>query len=478
MIDPKLAAAELLSRRNARSNLVDFIIYTLPRYIVEPFHRDLGMNLDKVSTGEIQNLMVFAPPQHGKSQQVSRHFPAYCLGRNPDEPVIMTSYASSLAHSMSRDARNIVESESYRTIFDIGTDQSSRAVDHWRIGGHRGRLIAAGVGGPITGHGAMLGIIDDPIENYEQAQSDAYREKLWNWYQSTFYSRIWEGGRIVIVNTRWHEDDLCGRLLQDQPGRWIVLRYPALAETQDERDEANALLGIKEGLPDTLGREPGEPLCPKRFSKEKMEEVRETVVPGVWYALYQGSPRARSGNRFQREWFDNQVTGELPEKFEVLVRYWDKASSVGERASYTCGVLMGRSRGTYYVIDVKRGRWTPSRREMIIKSTAHTDKARFGYTKIFIEQEPGSGGKDSVISTVKNLAGFTAQADKVTGSKETRSEPFEAQCRAINVKLYRASWNWEYIEELAAYPTGRNEDQVDASSGAFNKLASAGIFLA
>lgn len=478
MIDASIAAHELLHRRSARRNLVDFITYTLPRYIVEPFHLDLGAHLDRVSTGELKNVMVFAPPQHGKSQQVSRHFPAFCLGKYPEEPIIMTSYASSLAHSMSRDARNVVESNSYRAIFDIKTDESSRAVDHWRIGGHRGSLIAAGVGGPITGHGAMLGIIDDPIENYEQAQSDVYREKLWNWYQSTFYSRIWEGGRIVIVNTRWHEDDLCGRLLQDQPDRWLVLRYPALAETQDERDEANALLGLEEGLPDALGREEGEPLCPKRFSKEKLEEVKATVVPGVWYALYQGSPRARSGNRFQREWFQNNIVSDLPIKFDVLVRYWDKASSVGKRASYTCGVLMGRSHGVYYVIDVKRGKWTPSQRELIIRNTAITDKERFGYTKIFIEQEPGSGGKDSVISTVKNLAGFTAQADKVTGSKETRSEPYEAQCRAMNVKIYRAHWNWEYLEELAAYPTGRNMDQVDASSGAFNKLASAGIFFA
>lgn len=479
MIDPSTAAAELLFRRQARSNFIDFIKYTYPKYIAEPFHYQLASYLDKVCSGEIRRLMVFAPPQSGKSQQTSRHFPAYYLARHPDHPVILTSYASHLAHNMSRDARTIVEGNEYKILFpDVMTSEISRAIDHWRLRESRGELIAAGVGGPITGFGALLGIIDDPFENYEQAQSETYREKLWNWYQSTFYSRIWEDGRIILIQTRWHEDDLAGRLIQDQPDRWTVLRYPALAESQEVRDEANSLVGLPEGLPDPLGREEGESLCPKRFSREKYLEVQESVVPHIWYALYQGSPRARAGNRFSKEWFSNAIVGELPKKFEALVRYWDKASATGTRAAYTCGVLMGRYKGEYYVIDVTRGKWTPSRREIIIKQTAAADRERFGYVRIFVEQEPGSGGKESVDATIKNLAGFTAMADRVTGHKETRSEPFEAQCRARNVKLYRGQWNWEYLEELASFPMGRYKDQVDASSGAFNKLFSAGILFA
>src|SRR5262249_2639319 len=155
-----------------------------------------------------------APPQHGKSQLVSIHLPACWLGRRPDDPIIFSSYAASLAESKSRQARRIVESDEFARLFPgITTSRESRAVNNWEISGHRGGMLAVGVGGPVTGHGGMLGIIDDPLENWEQAQSETIREKLWEWWRTTFRPRIWEGGSIVLVMTRWHEDDLAGRLL-------------------------------------------------------------------------------------------------------------------------------------------------------------------------------------------------------------------------------------------------------------------------
>src|SRR5439155_1770276 len=144
----------------------------------------------------------------------------------------------------------------------IRTRRDSRAVNHWQLDGHRGGLLATGVGGPITGHGGLLGIVDDPHENWEQAQSATIREKIWEWYRTTFRTRIWEGGAIVLIQTRWHEDDLAGRRLAEWRGEWTVLRLPALAETQAERDYHNARLGLPVGVPDPLGRMPGEPLCP------------------------------------------------------------------------------------------------------------------------------------------------------------------------------------------------------------------------
>ena len=157
-------------------------------------------------------------------------------------------------------SRTIVESEEYRRIFkDITTRQDSRAADHWKISGHRGSVLAAGVDGPVTGNGCLLGIIDDPFENWKEAQSLNTRNAVWDWWRGTFRTRVWEGGAIILIMTRWHEDDLAGRLLLDQPGRWKVLRLAALAETQAERDQNNKYLGLPLGESDPVGRKPGEP---------------------------------------------------------------------------------------------------------------------------------------------------------------------------------------------------------------------------
>jgi hypothetical protein len=185
------APAERASRQSARSSLLAFTRATFPAYQADPAHSLLAEALDAVVRGELTRLMVFAPPQHGKSELCSVRLPAYWLGRRPDDPLILSSYAASLAESKSRQARQVVESPEYAELFPgIGTRRDSRAVDHWQLDGHRGSMLAVGVGGPVTGHGGLLGIIDDPLENWEQAQSQTIRGKLWEWYRTTFRTRI------------------------------------------------------------------------------------------------------------------------------------------------------------------------------------------------------------------------------------------------------------------------------------------------
>src|SRR5262249_51902761 len=207
--------------------------YPYPAYVVEPAHALIASTLDQVVRGAIPRLMILAPPQHGKSELASVRLPAFWLGQRPEDPVILASYAASLAESKSRQARHVVESPEYALLFPaIRTRRDSRAIAHWELDGHKGGLLAAGVGGPITGHGARLGIIDDPVENWQEAQSQTVRDTCWDWWRTTFRTRIWEGGAIVLIMTRWHEDDLAGRLLAEQAAEWTVLRLPALAETQ------------------------------------------------------------------------------------------------------------------------------------------------------------------------------------------------------------------------------------------------------
>lgn len=420
--------------------------------------------------GELSRLMVFAPPQHGKSELVSVRFPVFWLAHRPDDPVMITSYGSSLASDKSGQGRAVIESPQFRCLFpECETDRESRSRDRWRLKGHRGGIIAAGVGGPITGHGAALGIIDDPIENWEQAQSQTYRDKTWDWYRATFRTRIWEGGAIVLIMTRWHEDDLAGRLLNDQAGQWTVVRLPAIAEAQDERDEGNRLCGLEPGLPDPLGRKPGEPLSPERFSIAALRDIQRDVGRMAWYAEYQGTPRAAEGNLFQRSWFP--IVNVAPVE-ATRVRYWDKAGTENA-GNYTAGVLMARDdNGLYFVEDVVRGQWSSHQRNTVIKQTAHLDAEKYGNTvQVWVEREGGSGGKESAEMTVKDLAGFPIRTEQVTGSKEVRAAPFAAQAEAGNVRLVRGPWNQEYLNELTVFPSGQYDDQVDGSSGAFNKLA-------
>lgn len=460
------AAAELLKRRQARQSLLNFTTYTFPSYIAEPAHRLIASYLDRVVRGELKRLMVFAPPQHGKSQLTSVHFPAYWLGKRPDEPVILASYGADLAVSKGRQARAIVESDEYTRLFPaVTTSPDSRAADHWELGTRqRGGMLAVGVGGPITGHGARVGIVDDPVENWAQAQSETIRDNVWEWYRTTFRTRIWEDGAIVLIMTRWHEDDLAGRLLQDQGSEWTVLRLPALAETQEERDANDRFLGLPLGQPDPLGRAPGEALCPQRYSVHTLEQLRRDVGAIAWAAEYQGVPRAPEGNRFRRSWFP--IVDAVPEKVQRL-RYWDLAAS--RDGCFTAGVRMARAQdGIYYIEDVVRGQWTPQERDKIMLQTAQLDGHN---VHIWVEQEPGSAGVSLIAALVRSLAGYVLKADKVTGSKDVRLEPFAAQAEASNVRLVRAPWNGAYIEELTAIPQGRYRDQADATAGAFNQLA-------
>lgn len=435
--------------------------------------------LDRVVAGEIRRLMIFAPPQHGKSELASVRLPAYWLGRRPDDPIIITSYGATLAESKSRQARDIVEGGEYRSLFgdlragaieSVQVRPDSRAVQRWQLSPpHRGRVIAVGVGGPVTGHGALLGIIDDPHENWEEAQSATMRNRVWEWYRGTFRTRIWEGGAIVLIMTRWHEDDLAGKLLKEQPGQWTVLRLPALAESQEERDTNDRLMGLAQGAPDPLGRAAGDALAPARFSANELRSIQRDVGSMVFGAEYQGSPRAAEGNLIKRSWL--RIVNHAPPATPYRVRYWDKAASVRKGAKFSAGVRLAIALdGRVVIEDVVHGQWTTNERRRVMLQTAQLDAQLFNNGVFtFIEQEPGSSGVDSVQDEIGLLAGHPVFADKATGDKDVRLMPFIAQAEALNVVLLAGAWNQAYIDEMVVVPNGTYRDQVDATAGAYNR---------
>ncbi len=471
---PKTSRSSLrqqVERELARRKLLNFTTYTFPGYVPEPAHELIADTLDRVVSGELKKVMIFAPPQHGKSELTSVRLPAYWLGRRPDDPVILASYGGDLAEDKGRQARDLVESEVYQEIYpDIQTSRNSRAGNYWKLAGRRGSMLTAGARGPITGRGGLLGIIDDPFANWEEAQSPTIRQKVWDWYRSTFRTRVWAAGAIVIIMTRWHEDDLAGRLLQAQGDQWFVLRLPAVAETQAERDESNRFLGLPLEQPDPLGRAPGEPLCPIRYSTDALAELRTDVGSMAWYAEYQGVPRAPEGNTFKRSWFE--IVNVAPYKAK-RVRYWDKAATENGGA-YTCGVLWALGDDQIaYIEDVVRGQWSSGEREKIMKQTAAMDAQKYGgnaAVDIWIEQEPGSGGKDSATYTIKGLKGYRVHKEPASGDKLTRAQPMAAYAEAGLIKLVRGVWNQPWLDEITTVPNNTYWDQVDASSGGFNRL--------
>lgn len=447
-------------RSKRRLSFRTFIRRVNPRY---QFYRHTDVLIDvlqAVADDQVKRLMVFWPPRHSKSETVSRLFSAYYLYRHPERFVGLASYGADLAYTLSRNAR-----EYYRA---SGAPLAVEGVENWETG-EGGGLWAAGVGGPATGKGFHCGIVDDPLKNAEEAASATIREKQKDWWRSTFYTRQEPDAAIIVIQTRWNEDDLAGWLLSeeatgdDEPERWHVVSMPAVYG-EDEPLEFPPTCTVEADW-----RKPGEALCPERYPIAKLRKYQRRLGGYFWGALFQQHPRPRAGTMFQREWFS--IVDAAPADAK-RVRYWDKAGTQGGGKA-TAGVLIARDAdGVVYVEHVVRGQYSALEREKVIRQTAEADAARYGRVLVWMEQEPGSGGKESAEATVRNLAGFRVYRETVSGDKATRAEPFAAQCAGSNVRLVRGSWNSNYLDELTAFPHGVFSDQVDASAGGYNKLAS------
>jgi predicted phage terminase large subunit-like protein len=400
--------------------------------------------LQRVTTGDTNRLMIFCPPRHGKSALVTIRYPIWRLERDPTLRVIVASYNQLLANRFSRQSRRIATGR-------IELDRERRAVEEWQTA-EGGTYRAIGVGAGITGQGGDLIMIDDPVKSREEAESAAYRQMVWEWYTDDLWTRREPGASMVLIQTRWHEDDLAGRILASEDGpNWTVINLPAEAEQGDP-----------------LGRELGAALCPERYDLSALREIRVVLGPYGYTALYQQRPTPPGGGMFKREWFD--VVGAAPAQ-AARVRAWDRAAT-DKDGDYTVGLLIAKdSDNVFYIEDCIRGQYSDLAAEKIIAQTAATDAERFRNVTTWLEQEPGSSGKAVVQITIRALAGYNVKAERSTGDKATRAGPFAAQCEARNVKLVRGAWNAAYLDELCSFPYGAHDDQVDGSSLGFNKLA-------
>ncbi|NCU27749.1 hypothetical protein EOM86_13710, partial [Candidatus Nomurabacteria bacterium] len=240
----------------------------------------------RVERGEITRLILTMPPRHSKSMTVSETFPSHFIGRDPSRRVITVCYGDALARKFGRANRRKIE-EFGRELFGVTVSPENASMNNWGIQEHAGGMISAGIGGPITGEGADLLIIDDPIKNREEAESVTYREKVWDEWQNTLLTRLHPGGAIIIIMTRWHQDDLVGRLLASEPDLWTVVSLPAEAEENDP-----------------LGRQVGEPLWPEHgYNQKWMDATKEAVGTRAWVSLFQQKPSPQEGAILKRHWW-------------------------------------------------------------------------------------------------------------------------------------------------------------------------------
>lgn len=475
----------------ARSSLLEFTKLTNPNFKAGWSHKIIAYYLEKYWKGEI-NLILSLPPRHSKSELASRNLPAWGFGQNPDYEIISCSYADALASRMNRDCQRIMESPIYREIFpntriqdlrhkemretplydDDGNEIEIRgnALKNnsvFQIVGRRGVYRSAGVGGAITGMGCERGLIDDPFKDAKEAKSYTVREGVWEWYGSVFYTRKTPTAKICVIMTRWHEDDLAGKLLEsmkeENSEQYTVLNLPAICDNPNEVDAA---------VLEELGLEPrkiGEPLDGNRYDIPMLNRIRLTIGEKAWNALYQGKPSPDEGELFKVA--NIKILKAIPNNVIRWIRYWDKAGTEGGKGAQTAGALVGITSANEVILaDVISGRWAAPEREKIIKQTAELDGKK---VHVWVEQEPGSGGKESAENTVRNLQGYTCKIEKVTGDKVTRAEPLSCQVEIGNFYVVEGEYlhgQEGAMQQFRMFPNGKLKDMIDATGGAYNKL--------
>lgn len=421
-------------------------------------------HLEAVYDKRITNLLINVPPGCSKSLLTCVFWPSWVWINNPAARFLYASYEQSLATRDSMKMRYLMESPWFRERWGervkLRADQNQKTRYDTTAGGWR---IATTPSGRGTGEHPDYAIADDP-HNVAQSESDVQRQEALDWWDGTVSLRgMTRGVSRVIIMQRLHEADLSGHVLKK--GGFDHLCLPMEFEPDTVKVTS---LGFKD--PRTVA---GEYLAPQFITPELVAEMKKSLVSQYRIAgQLQQRPVPAGGGMFRREWFGVPLP-ELPAGCREFVRYWDKAGTQ-DAGCNTAGVLMTKFEGLYYVVDVKKGQWSANAREQVIKQTAELDRGQYGHVQIWVEQEPGSGGKESAENTIRNLAGYSVRAHAVNsgdGTKEVRAQPLADQCEAGNVRLIAGAWNGSYIEELIAFPMATLKDQVDASSGAFNKLS-------
>jgi predicted phage terminase large subunit-like protein len=445
---------ESASREQIRSSLVDWAtdVMLASGLIPAAHHRFLLENLAEITQGKIKRLLVLMPPGSAKSTYTSVIFPVWWFIHHPRSSVIAASHTAALVEHFSRHIQSLIGDYRHKIGFDLRAGDRSKS--YWQTDAG-GEYFAVGVRGAITGRRADLVIIDDPVKSMGEADSAKHRQHIWDWYTAELLTRLKPDARIVVVMTRWHEQDLGGQLITHRGDDWRVLRLPAVAEDND-----------------LIGRPPGAPLWPGWESLESLTHKQSVVGSRIWSALFQQSPRPSTGHLFKVEQLRpiDQDQPSLPPPGRI-VRAWDLAATAESPQNdpdWTVGLRLSLdSKGCYAIEDVVRLRGNYRVVQDTILSTAQSD----GHSVVIsLPIDPGQAGKSQVAQLSSLLAGYRIYTSREQGSKLSRAMLVAAQIEAGNVMMRRGSWSPAFIDELISFPQGTKDDQVDALSRAFTTL--------
>lgn len=443
--------ASAVTRAALPARLIDFARLTEPSWDWDAPHLvHLGKRLDQLAPGG--RLCQELPIRHGKSELATIRFAAREIIRDPATRIIIGSNTERLAKKFSRKIRRMVAR------FGVPLSRDVNTAAEWETTSGGG-VRAAGMGGATAGEGCHLLIIDDPIANREQAESEAEREAVWESLTNDFFSRLEPDGRAVFTMSRWHEDDPIGRLRDGRAGgAWDFLRLPARAEEGDE-----------------LRRPVGAALWPTRWSLERLAERELLLGPIGTASLLQQAPQPKGGSMFKWEWWG--LLDVVPATVGPLVRYWDIAGTEPKRGrhdpDYTVGALLGRMADKRFVVlDVARFRHSIGQRDAAMREVMLADRAAYGgRVRWWIERPTGMGGDDQARALQQALAGVALQFESPTSDKVTRAAPLASHAEAGLVALAPGEWRDAFRLEFSAFPRGKHDDVVDATTGAFSKLA-------
>jgi len=448
-------AAELIRRRKARSNLQDFICYINPEYIVSEFSRSVCKELDefivKMAAGKRPILVLGAPPQHGKSDIVSRYLPAYFFGHYPDQRVAGLSYSKDLASDMNRDVQRIMLGNEYRAVFPSSHLNARRAVnvdveakrnsETFEIVGRKGTYIGQGVGGPLTGKKVDLGIIDDPIKNAREALSSTTKGGIWKWYVSTFLTRLSKNSGQIIMATRWAVDDLSGEIIK-----------------RNSKARALAFKAIDDS---------GAALVPDLHPIDKLLETKEVLGDYFWSAMYQQSPIVMGGNLFKTDGFKYYT---ITPKLKWRAMFVDTAQKTKEQNDFTVFQVWGETYDNQAImLDQLRGKWEAPMLLTKARTFWNKHKAVKGSVLRSMNIEDKVSGT-GLIQTLK-LEGIPVKAIQRNTDKIVRAMDVSPLIASGNVLLPEgAEWVSDYLTEFAEFPNGKHDDQVDPTMDALIEI--------
>ena len=434
------------------------------------FNRIIAAELQQfyfdVMAGKQPRLIIQAPPRSGKSELFSRRFPAWAFGQNPNLQMIAASYSADLSSRMNRDVQRIIDSEEYAGVFpetsfssntsaSINSQKNIRNSEIFEIAGHAGAYRSAGVGGGITGMGADIAIIDDPVKDAKEANSQTYRDSVWDWYTSTFYTRLSPKSGVLLGMTRWHEDDLAGRLLADMKNggdQWRVVSFPAIAEEDEQY------------------RKEGDALHPERYDLAHLIQIKKAVGSQAWNALYQQRPSSKGGDVIKRAWFKRYSV--LPLMRRVIIA-GDTAQKVKQHNDFSVFIVAGIGiDGGLYIIDLIRGKWEAPELERKLEDIWNKYRASHKAQSVYIEDKSSGTG---LIQSIQRKRNIPIKGVQVDADKYTRVLGIQGFIESGYVFLPDgAEWVEDFLsecEKFTATDSHKHDDQVDTLTMAITELS-------